>query len=159
MYNVGGVSNLHVATMVPPQVLSQVVPRRIRSMNSLPESVRVAIDGNAGEVAMVDALDRAGRPENDVGEPSWTVLAQLIRDTRFLQVQHRLYFMRYWWGVPTEEFWDEARPLVAGHRYQPYLLTLALGTPQADQAFADSFDKSLLADVELIRTFDAIGTR
>ena len=148
MYKVGGVSNLHVATMLAPQVLTQIVPRRIRSIGSLPESVRVPIDRNAGEVALVDALERAGRPGEDAGEPSWAVLGSLIRETRFVQVQHRLYFMRYWWSVPVEEFWNEARPLVARHRYQPYLLTMAIGTPQADQAFADSFDPSWLPDLE-----------
>ena len=148
MYKVGGVSNLHVATMLAPQILTEIVPRRIRAIDTLPESVRVPIDRNAGEVALVDALERAGRPEEDSGEPSWAVLGYLIRETRFVQVQHRLYFMRYWWSVPVEEFWDEARPLVAGHRYQPYLLTLALGTPQADRAFADSFGEALLPDLE-----------
>ncbi len=148
MYKAGGVANLHVATVLAPQVLTQIVPKRIRSIDALPESVCVPIDRSAGEVALADALERAGRPEEDAGEPSWAVLGSLIRETRFVQVQHRLYFMRYWWSVPVEEFWDEARPLVARHRYQPYLLTLALGTPQADRAFAESFDEGLLPDLE-----------
>ena len=103
---------------------------------------------NAGEVALVEALERAGRPGEDAGEPSWAVLGSLIRETRFVHVQHRLDFMTHWWHVPVEEFWDEARPLVARHRFQPYLLTMAIGTPQADRAFADSFDPSWLPDLE-----------
>ena len=103
---------------------------------------------NAGEVALVEALERAGGPGEEAGEPSWAVLGSLIRETRFVQVQHRLDFMTHWWHVPVEEFWNEARPLVARHRFQPYLLTMAIGTPQADQAFADSFDPSWLPDLE-----------
>jgi tetratricopeptide (TPR) repeat protein len=148
MYRVGGVSNLHIATMFAPQVLTQAVPRRILAVGSLPESVREPIERNAGEVALVEALERAGGPGQDAGEPSWAVLGSLIRETRFVQVQHRLYFMRHWWSVPVEEFWNEARPLVARHRFQPYLLTMAIGTPEANQAFAASFDESMLPDLE-----------
>ncbi|MGP0067546.1 MAG: tetratricopeptide repeat protein [Isosphaeraceae bacterium] len=148
MYNVGGVSNLHVATMFAPQVLTQAVPERIRAIGSLPDQVREPIERNAGEVALVDALERAGGPGEDAGEPSWAVLGSLIRETRFVHVQNRLDFMTHWWHVPVEEFWDEARPLVARHRFHPYLLTMAIGTPQADQAFADSFDPSWLPDLE-----------
>ena len=90
---------------------------------------------------------RAG-PGEDTGEPSWAVLGSLIRETRFVHVQHRLYFMRHWWHVPVEEFWNEARPLVARHRFQPYLLTMAIGTPEAERAFAESFDPSWLPDLE-----------
>ncbi len=56
--------------------------------------------------------------------------------------------MRRWWHVPVEEFWNEARPLVARHRFQPYLLTMAIGTPEAERAFVESFDPSWLPDLE-----------
>ena len=147
MYRVGGVSNLHVATMFAPEVLTQAVPAKIRAVRPLPESVREPIDRNAGEVALVDALEKAGRPGEDAGEPSWAVVGSLIRETRFVLVQHRLYFMTQWWGVPVEEFWNEARSLVARHRFQPYLLTMAIGTAKADQAFAESFDPSWLPEL------------
>jgi tetratricopeptide (TPR) repeat protein len=149
MYKVGGVANLHVATMLAPQVLTQLVPKRIRAIETLPDGVRAAIDQGAAEPALVAALQQAGQPGEDTGEPSWAVLGSLIRETRFVHVEHRLYFMRRWWSVPVDEYWDEARPLVTGHRYQPYLLTLAIGTPQANQAFADAIGDALFADLEL----------
>jgi hypothetical protein len=148
MFRVGGVSNLHVATMFAPEVLTQAVPKRIGAIGSLPEDVREPITRGAGEVKLIEALERAGEPGKDAGEPSWAVLGSLVRETRFVQVQHRLDFMTHWWHVPVEEFWDEARPLVARHRFQPYLLTMAIGTPQAHQAFADSFDPAWLTDLE-----------
>src|SRR5262249_48390118 len=79
---------------------------------------------------------------------SWAVLGNLVRETRFVHVRNRLYFMRYQWSVPVEEFWNEARPLVARHRYQPYLLTMSIGTPLADRAFAAAFDDSWFPDLE-----------
>jgi tetratricopeptide (TPR) repeat protein len=148
LFRVGGVSNLHVATMFAPEVLTEAIPKRIRLIGSLPGPVREPIDRNAGEVALVEALERAGAPEEDGGEPSWAVFGFLIRETRFVQVQHRLDFITHWWHVPVEEFWNEARPLVARHRFLPYLHTMAVGTPQADQAFADSFDPAWLTDLE-----------
>ena len=117
LFRVGGVSNLHIATMFAPDVLTQAIPKRIRLIGSLPGRVREPFDQSAGEVALVEALERAGAPEEDGGEPSWAVLSSLIRETRFVQVQHRLDFMTRWWHVPVEEFWNEARPLVARHRF------------------------------------------
>ncbi len=128
--------------------MTQAVPARIQAIGSLREGVREPIGRNAGEVALVDALERAGSPGEDAGEPSWAVLGSMIRETRFVLVEHRLYFMCYWWHVPVEEFWDEARPLVARHRFLPYLHTMSIGTPQADQAFADSFDPAWRTDME-----------
>jgi hypothetical protein len=130
MFRVGGVSNLHVATMFAPEVLTEAVPKRIGAIGSLPEGVREPIARDAGEVAVVEALERAGAPGKDAGEPSWAVLGSLVRETRFVQVRHRLDFMTHWWHVPVEEFWNEARPLVARHRFQPYLLTMAIDTPR-----------------------------
>ena len=92
-------------------------------------------------------LEPRGWPGEDTGEPSWAVVGFLIRETRFVLVQHRLDFMTQWWHVPVEEFWNEARSLVARHRFEPYLLTMAIGTPEANQAFADSFDPSWLSDL------------
>ena len=71
------------------------------------------------------ALDRAGRPPGDAGEPSWGVLAHLVRETRFVQVYRRLDFLRLRLSVPADDFWEQARPDVAGHRYRRFLETFA----------------------------------
>jgi uncharacterized protein HemY len=147
LYRVGGVSNLHVATSFALDVLGQGVPRRVRAIAALPRNVG-ALPAGAGEVAVVNELERAGQPGADAAEPSWGLLGSMIRETRFVLVQHRLYFMRQWWNVPAEPFWDEARALVASHRYQPYLLALALGTIEADRAFGSAFDDAWLPDLE-----------
>lgn len=148
LYRVGGVANLHVATTFALEVLNQGVPRKIRAIGSLPEGVRKAIEEDAGEVAVVDALEQAGAPGADAGEPSWAVLGSLVRETRFALVEHRLNFMRNAWGVPVDQFWNESRPLVARHRFQPYLLATVMGTPDAERAFAAAVDASWLVDLE-----------
>ncbi len=149
MCQVGGVSNLHVATTLGPQVLDRVVPRTIREMEGLPAGVRDVIDRQAGEVALAEALSRAGAVGADDGEPSWGALAQMVRETRFVQVARRLLFMRYMWSVPVDEFWAESHLSVAGHRYRPYLQWLALRTPEEARTFAE-FAKGLdVADLEI----------
>ena len=52
-------------------------------------------------------LQRTGRP----GEPSWGVLAHLVRETRFVQTYRRLDFLRLKPLVPVDDFWDLARAL------------------------------------------------
>ena len=91
----GGVSNLHVATMLGPQTMELTFPQRLAALDKLPAVVREQFDRPAGgEVALVEALVKAGQPDADPGEPSWGVLGHLIRETRFVQVYRRLHFMR-----------------------------------------------------------------
>src|SRR5262249_37160692 len=118
MCQVGGVANLHVATALGPQALSRLLPEKPDAIPSLPPGVRQARARNADEPTLLAALDRAGRPGGDGGEPSWGVLAHLVRETRFVQVYRRLDFLRFHLAVSAEDFWEDARPEVAGHRYR-----------------------------------------
>ena len=152
VFQVGGVSNLHVETEFAPGVLSGLVPRRLRALAASPPAVRDAVDRGAGEPAMVRELEKAGRPAEDAGEPSWAAVGSMIRETRFVLVQHRIDFMKHAWGVPVDEFWDEARPLVAGHRYQPYLIAEVIPTPEAFGAFARSVDDRMIPELEFGQT-------
>jgi tetratricopeptide (TPR) repeat protein len=125
MCQVGGVANLHLATALGPEALSQLLPKELDALPSLPNGVRQALARSGDEPALLDALDRAGRPGGDDGEPSWGVLAHLVRETRFVQVYRRLDFLRFHLAVPAEDFWESARPEVAGHRYHRFLETFA----------------------------------
>ena len=123
MCAVGGVSNLHVATLLGPQMLEQAFPQRLAALEKLPAAVREQLDQPqaGGEVALVESLEKAGEPAADSGEPSWGVLGHLIRETRFIHVYRRLYFMRFTWGVPVEEYWGESHRLVDNHPYRSFL--------------------------------------
>lgn len=148
MYRVGGVSNLHVATQVAPEVLTKIVPEKLRELATLPASVRDAIDHKARETRIMDALESAGKPGVDSGEPSWSVLGAMIRETWFVHIQHRLDFLTRWLSVPATDEWAAARPLISRHPFVPYLEALANPAPQADQAFAAAFPESWFADLE-----------
>ena len=60
----------------------------------------------------------------------------LARETRFVHVFRRLHFMAHKWNVPVDDYFDEVRPLVAEHRYLPYLESYVPaarpGRPRAD---------------------------
>ncbi len=149
-----GVSILHVATVFGPQVLEQAFAQDLAAVESLPAGVRDRINEKLTVRELADRLQEAGQPDHDGGEPSWSALAHLIRETRFVQVWRRLDFMKNRWSVPVDEYWTEVKADVASHRYRPYLETLALpaevSTP-AFQKFAEHFD---LSDIE--RTADGM---
>jgi len=125
MCGVGGVTNLHEATTIGPQTLAQTLPQKIQAIESIPKVVRDQFDdAKAGEPALFAALAQAGAPDADRGEPSWAVLGRLIQETRFMQVWRRIAFLRGPLATSTAEFWKEAAPAVAGHRYEVYLEAL-----------------------------------
>lgn len=120
---VGGVANLHVATEFAPEVLTEAIPRRIAAMPGVPEAVRKMAEGKPYEVAMTRALDEA----SDSAEPSWGALARIVRETRFVLTWRRLLFMSRQWNVPADEYWQGVRPLVAAHRFSPFLEAYVVG--------------------------------
>jgi hypothetical protein len=127
----GGVANLHTATVVGPETLATVVPRKIAALPDAPEGVQAP----ANPEALTLALDAAAAPDLDPDEPSWAALAHNIRETRFVQVWRRLAFMRDAWSVPTDDYWQEARPLVANHPLRPFLLSYVNGPANPDSGF------------------------
>ena len=128
---VSGVANLHIATTLAPEVLSKSVPRRIAAIPGLPDAARKAAE-RVDEVAMTRALDDASVPAGDAAEPSWGALAKIVRETRFAFTCRRLDFMRNMWSVPTDDYWDEVRPLVATHRFRPVLESYVTGPESPD---------------------------
>ncbi len=140
-----GVSTLHVATVLGPQVLEQVFAQDLASVESLPASVRDRINEKLTVRELAELLQTAGQADHDRGEPSWSALAHLIRETQFVQVWRRLDFMKHKWSVPVDDYWNEVKADVASHRYRPYLEILALPAPvstPAFQRFAEHFDLS-----------------
>ena len=111
MCAIRAVSALHVVTLLGPQTLEQTLPQKLKSLESLPAAVRAA--GRKARQRLVRARGvrsskRALRPE-DPGELSWSCLGHLIRETQFVHVYRRLFFMKMVWSVPVDEFWAEAR--------------------------------------------------
>jgi uncharacterized protein HemY len=139
----GQLGELHVATVAGPQVFSKLFPEKLKALDSLPAGVKQPLDQGRDEPALVDALDQAGRPGEDTGEPSWGVLAHLAREARFVHAYQRLHFMANMWHVPAGDAFDAFRPLVARHRFYPLLQYLAMprrGGVAALTAMADHLD-------------------
>ena len=128
-----GVSTQHVSTVLGPQVLAQLFPEDLKTVESLPGNVRLALGKDLSVRELADLLQKAGHPDRDSGEPSWSVLAHLIRETQFVQTWRRLHFMTVMWSVPVDEYWNTVKGDVASHRYEPYLETLAVA-PQIERS-------------------------
>ena len=137
MCRVHGVSNLHQATTAGPAALAGSLPAKLGAVAALPPGVREALGRERDLVGWVESLERAGAPADDRGEPSWSVLAHLVRETLFAQVFHRLYFLKEFLSVPVNDFWAAAGPVVADHRYRPVLEGLALPPQEAGRVLAE----------------------
>ena len=141
---VGGVSNLHTATVIGPRVLEQVVPRRLAALPGAPAGL---LDQGVGS-DLASALGRGADPARDRGEPSWGAAARFVRETRFLQVWRRLAFMRDNWSVPTQEYWEGVEGLVSDHPFRPFLRTFVDAGPSTEfAAFAREVDAADLTRV------------
>lgn len=156
----GGISALHFATTAAPEALSKRIPRRIATLPGVPAPARQAAE-RPDEVAMTGALDDAAMADDDRAEPSWSALARMVRENRFLFTFRRLYFMAVQWSVPTDEYWDGARLLVAEHRFRPLLEAFVSSEDGPDlRAFADKMDTTDLdmSAAPLIKVvYDATG--
>ena len=97
----------------PPQGPRKLLPGAVAALPGLPPDAAAAAGGGVGEVALTSALDGASAPSVDDSEPTWGALAKIIRETRFAFTFRRLQFMSEWWSVPTGDYWQEVRPLVA----------------------------------------------
>jgi tetratricopeptide (TPR) repeat protein len=148
MCRVHGVANLHRATTAGPAALAEFLPAKLGALAAIPPGVREALGRGGNLVALAEALDRAGAPADDRGEPSWSVLAHLVRETLFTQVFHRLHFLKEFLDVPVDDFWAAAGPVVAGHRYRPVLEGLALPPDEAGRILAEFAGRLDRTDLE-----------
>jgi tetratricopeptide (TPR) repeat protein len=139
-----GVSTLHQTTLIGPQGLEHFITVKLPTVDELPQSVKDHLGDQPGILPTAERLDKAGAPGTDAGEPSWAVLGHMLRETRFVQVFRRLHFMK----VPVDAYWNEVHLDVAGHRYRPYLETLALAPHDTAESFPLFAGKLDLTEIE-----------
>jgi len=136
MCGVPTLNNLHRVTLVGPQALEQTLPTRLKAIADLPKGVAARLDKTEfGAPNLAESLLAAGDRTADLGEPSWGVLGQLIRETTFVQVYRRLSFMKAIGSAPVDEFWSLARPAVADHPYRQFLELFVLPQREAAQVY------------------------
>jgi tetratricopeptide (TPR) repeat protein len=149
----GGLGDLHEVTLTGPDTFTDLFPAKLKTIRTLPATVRKKLDANADEIALCEALEVAGRPGQDAGEPSWSVLTHLAREARFVHVWRRLNFMAYNWSVPVADYWADVQGFVARHRDRPYLESIASAAPTPDRRgaffrFAGELDPAALENTE-----------
>jgi tetratricopeptide (TPR) repeat protein len=147
-----GVSTQHVTSMIGPQALAQFLSTKLPTINELPGEIRERLGDAIGVLRSAKLLDQAGMPESDTGEPSWGALGHMVRETRFVQVFRRLYFTKVMLASPTEDEWKSARPEVEGHRYLPYLDSLANQGRDAAETLSKFAAQVDLVDIETTET-------
>jgi tetratricopeptide (TPR) repeat protein len=118
-----GVRYGHRATEGGPATFSLMLPERLKAMPQLPPRIVRMVEqgtrrgGNPhARLQIVQAMvELAGE---DTGEPSWAVLAEMIREITFVQTRRRAHFMVNQWGVDASEYVNAMLPLLEGHPYQ-----------------------------------------
>ena len=90
----GGVSNLHSATVSGAKVFEEHFRDRVEEQPGLPDDCRAVLeDPEVASAKVFSALRKAGTPMQDRGEPSWAVLGNLLQDVQYAQAWHRLDFL------------------------------------------------------------------
>ena len=100
-------------------------------------------DEYQARVELVEQL-RQVTAAGDHSEPSWSLLGELISDASFVQTWRVLDVESNWLGLPREqrkETIDLVKPLIAGHRFAPFLRTFAGDKVATAKAF-EQLDKS-----------------
>ena len=127
----GELGDSHFATAQGPETFSQRLPAKLKSVDALPQTVRQPLETDGEVTTLIDALSKAGAPAQDLGEPSWGVLAQIRAEVQFMQVLRRLTFMRDGWAVPVDDYWASVDRTVSRHRFFLYLQSIALPPQEA----------------------------
>ena len=113
---------------------------RLFSIHDLPESLKSVAAKQRGVVVnenvlpdpqleyrtrleFIDQLQKTDASARDRSEPSWTVLAELLRDTTFLQTWRRLDVEANALAISCDATLIEVAPLVQNHRYADFLFS------------------------------------
>lgn len=90
-------------------------------VTDLPREVFRLVQDNGQLEELLTALADAGRDTKDRHEVSWAVLGRITTESRLTFIESHLSFLRYVLAVPSDEFLDEVRPLIANHPLFPVL--------------------------------------
>ncbi|MDF7800547.1 hypothetical protein P4C99_13810 [Pontiellaceae bacterium B1224] len=127
---VGGLSTKGALTSQYPLIFEYMIMNDLRSMEGMNEILtpfitlpQETVEGGINYPATHERLTRLVEQGTDSRKPSMATLATIIRETRFVQIWHRLQYLRHTLGVPTENALREMMPDIEGHPYAPLLHT------------------------------------
>lgn len=126
MYDLKTLGVVRRTSEMAPAMLQASLVTELPELSQLPKSVKelaaLQRGGQINEaVTLVKALRAAGEASIDTDELSWQALAQFISETQFVHVWNLAISMRFQLGLPTAEYFEFVRPLVAEHPQREYL--------------------------------------
>jgi tetratricopeptide (TPR) repeat protein len=139
-------------TEMPIEIFKVAVPRRLKGIPFLPASITGKLDGRSTEPDLVRAIIAAGNSFDDRGEPAWSVLGLMLRETRFAQLWRRLHFERFNLLTTYEETRSQAHFLLSDHPYRSFLESYSLLSRQLTGQLRILLDKLVVPDAEYKET-------
>ena len=126
MAELGGVVNLHHATVLGPDQLIALIRDVLTTIDEAPHSTRQlarrAQAHNGAPPAVYGRLMASLHDGDDPAEEmSWAALARLIQEAHFLHVYRRAMFLRFSLAVPIDEYLALSLPTLGDHRYRPII--------------------------------------
>lgn len=144
----GPITQQHVSTEAALPVVDEMIRRQVAGIPGLPESAATAIkmmkpldkedepsgsqDWRTRRVKVYKALVRAGSPESDQGEPSWTVLGRLMEEELFVAAIERSWFFKKVLCIDAREVVEAYLPLVAEHPCRGFLEVCGMASGEED---------------------------
>ncbi len=133
-------SVLRLVTEQGQELIWPGIYSRVAAIPNLPDAAREIATDQRGKgdppasgprreyqarVQLIDRLFQAGAIGKDRAEPSWTVLADLLKELSFVQAWRTLDVRAHWLAVPVDQTRIELLPLVKGHRFEKFIESFA----------------------------------
>jgi tetratricopeptide (TPR) repeat protein len=147
----GGVSVQHGTSLAGFETFTEAMPKRLATLPGLPAAVSAALERQAPEPDVLEALVESSRTPADPAEPSRAVLARVLQETRFALAWRRIDFLDHRLAVSAADFVEKALPLVAGHPYAPVLEAFKLPRPRHVGEHLKLLSQVPLVDLDLNR--------
>jgi tetratricopeptide (TPR) repeat protein len=117
---IGGVASGHWTSLEGYITFGKTIRQRLKELPGLSQAAAHFLEIGATEADIYSELAKSGQTSRESSEPSWTWLANMCCEARFLQVYRRVHFMAFRWSVPVGDFLVEALPLLRDHPNRAY---------------------------------------
>ena len=147
---VGGIRNLHDATVRGPETLGRRLYGRLKGLPALPSRVKAsagALTSGLSEPQARTLVWKSLLASLEPVEPSWPLLGRLIEETTFMQIVRRGDFMHNQGSVPCDEFVEEVAPLIGDHPCRSLVRSYALDPERQQKEWAAMVDTLRLVDI------------
>lgn len=116
-----GVSGGHAATLENWESFTDSFGKRVGALPTLPADAKAVVANDGAEADLLESLSEADNLLTDDNGVTWAVLARYARETRFVQADARMDFLRRRLGVPAREYLESIRDHVSDHPLYPHL--------------------------------------